>query len=104
MTLVTVFTIYSCGSATQLESDVVKNYELQIVDFVQLGLFLESLNVMGVHDKTGEILAIQSDPPVAYLLSPEGKPLKRMDDASDSQEGARQYILSGEFYKEGLPW
>ena len=92
----------SCSESSERTSDVAAAYELKIVDSVQVNLLSSGLNIADVKDETGEILAYQTRPPVAYILNPEGKVLKTMDRPSADPQAVGDYLLSGEFYEDGI--
>lgn len=92
----------ACGGSSKGKELTASNYKLEIVDSIQIDLMSQGLNIMDVHKRTGEILAIQSSPPIAYILDKEGKILKKMDKPGESPEGVGKYILSAEFYEEGV--
>lgn len=94
--------LFSCQQESQNTEEIASNFELKIVDSIQVDLFSSGLNILDVNDKTGEILAIQPNPPIAYVLSPEGKVLKKMDKPAQSPEGVGDNLLAGEFYEDGI--
>ena len=106
LTLLNVFLLsiflLSCQQENQDSEKIASNYELQIVDSVRIDLLSSGLNIVDVNDVTGNILGIQSDPPVAYILSPKGEILKTMDRDPNDPQAVGQYLLSGEFYEDGI--
>ena len=97
-----LFLTASCSSPDESTSNIDAKYELQIVDSVQIDLFSSGLSIADVNDETGEILALQSDPPVAYLLNAKGEVIKTMDRQSGDPQAVGDYLLSGEFYEDGI--
>ena len=101
--LIAVFCfMMSCGSPDESSSSIGAKYELQIVDSVQVDLFASGLNIADVSDETGQILAFQTNPPIAYLLSPKAEILKIMDRPAGDPKAVGDYLLSGEFYEDGI--
>uniref|UniRef100_UPI0040480B00 hypothetical protein n=1 Tax=Roseivirga sp. TaxID=1964215 RepID=UPI0040480B00 len=99
--LLSIF-LLSCQQENQNSEKIASNYELQIVDSVRIDLLSSGLNIVDVNDVTGNILGIQSDPPVAYILSPKGEILKIMDREPNDPQAVGEYLLSGEFYEDGI--
>lgn len=101
--LLLIISIWSCdkekGKTAEQSSEF---YELAIVDSVQVELLTSGISIMDVQDKTGNLLAIQSSPPIAYLLSPTGKILKKMDRSGQDPQAVGDMILSAEFYEDGI--
>lgn len=101
--LLSIFGIsVGCGGSSEKASEIAAVYELQIVDSVQVDILSSGLNIADVKDDTGEILVIQPDPPVAYVLSSKGEVLKTMDRQSGDPQAVGDYVLSGEFYEDGI--
>lgn len=100
--LALTFSLYTCGSPSVKNVPTGNGYELKIVDSVQVDLLSSGLFVADVHDQTGDILVIQPNPPVAYVLSPKGEVLKTMDRPEQDPQAVGAYLLSGEFYEDGI--
>ncbi|KYG82547.1 hypothetical protein [Roseivirga echinicomitans] len=94
--------LISCGSSNETTTNVASIYKLQIVDSVQVNLLSSGLSIADVNDETGELLAIQPNPPVAYVLSPKGEVLKKMGRQAGDPQAVGDYLLSGEFYEDGI--
>ncbi len=99
--LLFIFSLCACGGASENDKQTALNYELTIVDSIQVDLFSSGLMISDVQSVTGNLLAIQSDPPVAYVLSPDGEVLKKMDRPKDDPQAVGR-ILCGEFYEDGI--
>lgn len=102
--VVLLFILFTaCGSKKESSASIIaENYALAIVDSVQVSLLTSGLSLVDVHDDNGNLLAIQSDPPKAYVISPEGKILSTMDHPGQDPQAVGNYILSGEFYEDGI--
>lgn len=101
--LLLIISIWSCDKEKgQTATQSAEFYKLAIVDSIQVDLFTSGISIMDVHDKTGNLLAIQSSPPIAYLLSPTGEILKKMERSGQDPQAVGNYILSGEFYEDGI--
>ncbi|MFT6873615.1 MAG: hypothetical protein ACJAVN_002636 [Roseivirga sp.] len=77
-------------------------YELAIVDSVQVDILTSGLALVDVNDDNGNILAIQSRPPIAYVLNPKGKIIAKMDRPGQDPQAVGNLLLSGEFYEDGI--
>lgn len=102
LSLILGFFVVSCSSKSSEENTGPLQYELAIVDSVQVDMFSNGLNISDVDVETGQLLAIQSDPPVAYLLSAEGQVLETMKRPADDPQAVGQYILCGSFFEDGI--
>lgn len=92
----------SCGTDRQSGQPAPLEARLEIVDSVQVDLMVSYPNLMDIRDKTGEMLVLQNSTPVAYLLSPDGKILKKMDRPGDDPEAVGNEILAAEFFEDGI--
>ncbi|GAB5524685.1 MAG: hypothetical protein Roseis2KO_25570 [Roseivirga sp.] len=99
--LLATLSFCACTDSPEQTTSASANYELSIVDSVQIDLLSSGLVIADVEDKTGNLLAIQSNPPVAYILSPNGEVLKKMDRLKDDPQAVGR-ILSGEFFEDGV--
>lgn len=81
---------------------VSENYELAIVDSIQVDILTPGLAIVDVNDENGNLLAIQSQPPIAYLLNAKGKIIAQMDRPGQDPQAVGNYLLSGEFYEDGI--
>ena len=90
------------GGESSSEASGALNYELRIVDSVQVDILSNGLNILDVNDQTGELLAIQSEPPIAYRLSAKGEVLSTMKRPGDDPEAVGGLLLSGEFFEDGI--
>lgn len=99
--LLAILCFSACTDSPDYTVTATGNYKLSIVDSVQIDLLSSGLVISDVNDKTGNLLAVQSDPPMAYILSPEGQVLKTMNRQKDDPQAVGS-ILSGEFFEDGI--
>lgn len=75
---------------------------LEIVDSLQLDVITSSLNLMDIHDSSGHLLFIETEPPVFYVVSQKGNVILRKTLPVDGPESVGNSILSAEFFKDGV--
>src|SRR5690606_17979427 len=63
----------------------VTRFNLEVVDSVQLEVMATYLSLMDVHDSTGNLLVIESDPPVVYEFDSLGQFIHRIQLETDVQ-------------------
>ena len=94
--------ISSCHGQANEENQEAKSYTLAIVDSVQVDLYSSGLIITDVNVENGQLLGIQSDPPVAYLLTGDGEVLKKHELPTEGPNGVGSYLLCGSFYEDGI--
>jgi len=103
VTLLLLATIWSCDKGKdKISAQSAASYKIAIVDSIQIDLFTKRITIMDVHDETGNILAVESSPPVVYIMDPKGKILNKMDRPGEGPQGVGARILSAEFYEDGI--
>lgn len=75
---------------------------LEVVDSLQLDVLTSSLNLMDIHDSSGHLLFIETEPPVVYVFNQKGDRIKRKTLPVDGPESVGNNILSAEFFKDGV--
>lgn len=80
----------------------VTRFNLEVVDSVQLEVMATYLSLMDVHDSTGNLLVIESDPPVVYEFDSLGQFIHRIQLEKDGPESVGRYILAAEYFEDGV--
>lgn len=93
--------LWACSGSNSSDSMAEENYRLEIVDSVQVDLYLSYSNVHDVSDETGNFLIVQVNPAVIYEVSPQGKVLKEFKRNPEDPEGVGRSISSAEYFGDG---
>ncbi len=97
---ISLFFLGSCQNQDEVES-YSNNYTLELVDSVQIDLMSANLLIHDVHDESGDLLMFQTSPPIVFVLSPNGKILKKFEMPLEGPSSVGSNLMSVEFFNEG---